>query len=215
VRRSFHRWPDQSSLAVTWSDAPCSANVAPGRLLPRHVARRQRLRDLPRRRRSPLVSRSNPPLHEALPLDAGRALPADDALPPRSPHDPARALAWAAVAPRPVRTAFQRPPQTLRSALRRTLLGPSNRRCGLPPSCLPLRCRESRARRPRSLRRRVALGAQPVPGAHGVRGRASERRTSRPRCRRKPLAQGRAGGRAPLQVPPRARVVARGRPARA
>ena len=220
VCRSVHRGTRASAHALPWRRGPRASQQSSGRPLPRDVARRERLRDIPRRRRPALLPRRPPQLRPALPLDRRRALPDDHPLPPGPPLGATRAVARDAAPPRPLCAVVQPAAPALRASLRGPLHGALDRRRGLPSRRLPLRRRESGPGRRHRGGRRVALGVHPLPrGRRPRRGRVSApacaRRTSRPRSRTPAPAPARAAGRAPPPEPPPARASPRGRRARA
>ena len=217
--RFVHRRAPRALRALSWTHAAHPPHEPPRRLLPRHLTRRRRLRDLPRRRRPALVPRPPEDLRRAVPVDTARALPDDDALPPRPPQHATRALARAAAPAGNLRAGFQRPPRTLRAPLRRPLLRPLDRRRALSLDGLPLRRREPRTRRALRLGGRLAMVVQPRSRSgrrrRRFRVRACGRRTSRPRPRKRRPERARAHGHGPPREPRRAPAAARGRRARA
>ena len=102
-----------------------------------------------------------PLLRRAVPLDDARALPNDDALPPRPPQHAARALTRSPAAAGLLRAVLQPASRALRAPLRRPLRRSRDRRRALSESGVPIRRREPRPRRAHEVGRGVAVGAQP------------------------------------------------------
>ena len=110
VRPSFHARPQRPDRPLPWSGASRAAHLTTRRVLPRLRTGRRPVRDLPRRRRPARVPAASTPERRTLRLDDARAVPDDNALPPRPPRHPRRCLPRHAVAQRPLRTGVQ--PQT-------------------------------------------------------------------------------------------------------
>ncbi len=206
-------WSGPRGALSCQSHAAGAANHTSGRLFPRDLARGRRLRDRPRRHGQTDVPGARTHLRRASRVDRARVLSDDDPLSPRPPLHAIRALPRCPAAERSLRTAVQRAPRPVWPSLRRPLHLKGHRRGTPPAGGMPIRRRESRSGRNLRLRRRLAVGPQPLRRNKRVRatGRACGRRTSRPRSRRPSPARVRAGAISPPREPPRARVAARDR----